>query len=247
MSDTARCRREADAAHLAATGRPWVHLKAAVTLDGRIATRSGESRWITGPESRRRAHRLRAQSDAVMVGVGTVLADDPALDVREVRGWNPVRFVLDTNLRIPSHSRVLQSARGVSSVILHGPAAAPASRASLASLSGVALAEIPLDARGRLDIVAALGELGRRGMRRVLVEGGAGVHGALLDAGVVDEVSIFVAPVLMGDDAAVPLARGRALPHLADALRLCDVRITRLGIDVLIEGRVPRPSRASTP
>jgi diaminohydroxyphosphoribosylaminopyrimidine deaminase/5-amino-6-(5-phosphoribosylamino)uracil reductase len=181
-----------------------------------------------------------------MVGVGTVLADDPALDVREVRGRNPTRVVLDTGLRTLLASRVLRHEDDVSSVILHGPEASATSRASLASLPGVALEEVPLGARGRLDIVAALGALGRRGLRRVLVEGGAGVHGALLDAGVVDEVSIFVAPLLMGDDGAVPLARGRALPHLADALRLCDVRVTRLGVDVLVEGRVSRPSRSSS-
>ncbi len=246
MSDAARRRRAADAAHLIATGRPWVHLKAAVTLDGRMATRTGESRWITGPEARRRAHRLRAQSDAVLVGVGTVLADDPALDVRDVKARSPGRIVLDTSLRIPLNSRLLQAAKGVSSVILHGPRIDPTTRASFAALPGVSLIEVPLAADGRLDLDAALAALGRRGLRRVLVEGGAGVHGALLDAGLADEVSVFVAPVLMGDDAAVPLARGRALPHLADALRLRDVRITRLGMDVLVEGLVPRAPADST-
>jgi diaminohydroxyphosphoribosylaminopyrimidine deaminase/5-amino-6-(5-phosphoribosylamino)uracil reductase len=246
VSAAARQRREADTAHLAATGRPWVHLKAAVTLDGRMATRTGESRWITGPEARRRAHRLRAQSDAVLVGIGTVLADDPALDVREVRGRNPVRVVLDTSLRLPSQSRLLRTSGSESFVILHGAAAPAASRAILAALPGVSLVEVPGAPDGRLDLAAALAALGRRSLRRVLVEGGAGVHGALLDAGLVDEVSVFVAPVLMGDDAAVPLARGRALPQLGDALRLCDVRITRLGVDVLVEGRVPRPALDST-
>ena len=228
------------AARLAETGLPWVHLKAAVTLDGRIATRTGDSRWITGEPARRRAHRLRAESDAVLVGVGTVLADNPALDVRHVRGRDPVRFVLDTGLRIQPTSRLLHLSSCVSTVILHGSQAPAHARTSLSSLPGVALVEVPTAGDGRLALRAALREVARLGGARVLVEGGAGVHGALLDAGLVDEVSVFVAPVLIGDEAAVPLARGRGVARLSDALRLRDVRVTRLGVDTLIEGFVPR-------
>jgi diaminohydroxyphosphoribosylaminopyrimidine deaminase/5-amino-6-(5-phosphoribosylamino)uracil reductase len=238
------------------TGLPFVHLKAAVTLDGRIATRTGDSRWITGERARREAHRMRDRADAVLVGVGTVLADDPSLTVRHVRGRNPLRVVLDGTLRTPPSARVIADDTGAGCLILHAPDAPPERREVLRRLPGVTLIEVPrvsltvsgtgADA-GPLDVRAALAALGARDVVRVLCEGGARVHGALLEAGLVDRVSVFVAPLLLGDAQARPLAEGRVVCSLADALRLREVTIRRLGDDVLIEGDVAGASAFDGP
>jgi len=179
---------------------------------------------------------MRNASDAVLVGIGTVLADDPELTVRHVRGRDPLRVVLDSALRTPLDAKLVRHRSAAPTLLLHAPDAPAANRAALSSLPGVELAEIPRGVGGALDIEAALRELARRDCVRVLVEGGARLHGALLDARLVDRVAVFVAPVLLGDGDAVPLARGRGIDAMADALRLRDVSITRLGDDVLFEG-----------
>jgi diaminohydroxyphosphoribosylaminopyrimidine deaminase/5-amino-6-(5-phosphoribosylamino)uracil reductase len=232
----------ADFAKHITTGLPFVQLKAAVTLDGRIATRTGDSRWITGPEARSQAHRLRKQNDAVLVGVGTVLADDPELTVRHVRGIDPLRVVLDSTLRTPLTAKLVRHSSAAPTLLLHGPGAPLEKRAALAALPGIDLAEVPRAAGGALDLDAALREIARRDCVRLLAEGGARLHGALLDGRFVDSVAVFVAPILLGDGDAVPLARGRGSDSITNALRLRDVTTQRFGDDVLIEGDVPGPS-----
>jgi diaminohydroxyphosphoribosylaminopyrimidine deaminase/5-amino-6-(5-phosphoribosylamino)uracil reductase len=221
-------------------GRPLVVLKAAVTLDGRMATRTGDSKWITGEEARREAHRLRDRCDAVMVGVGTVLADDPRLTVRLVEGVDPIRIVLDTALRTPPTAAVVRHASAQPTWIFHGPDAPLERRAALRG-EGLELIEVPLGAAGELDLGAVLAELGRRDVMRLLVEGGARVHGALLEAGLADRAEIFVAPWILGDPAARPLAELAAPPRrIADAFRLEAVESRLLGCDVVIRGRIVR-------
>jgi diaminohydroxyphosphoribosylaminopyrimidine deaminase/5-amino-6-(5-phosphoribosylamino)uracil reductase len=219
--------------------RPHVTLKAALTLDGRTAARSGDSKWITSLASRRHAHALRARVDAVLVGVGTVLADDPELTVRHVRGRNPLRVVLDARLRTPARSRLVRSARSTATLIFHAPAAKPARKRALAA-HGVELAQVPADRRGQLRLPQVLRELGRRGIGRLLVEGGSQVHGAFLDAGLADRAVLFIAPRVLGDPAALPFARGKAKKSLRDALELRAVRVRRLGPDILVEGDLKR-------
>lgn len=223
------------------TGLPYVVLKAAVTLDGRIATRDGESRWITSESSRAEAHRLRDRADAVMVGIGTALADDPLLTTRFSGGRDAIRVVIDTHLRLPPASRLASDAgEGTPRTwILHGPEASPARRRALAG-GHVELIEIPLDA-GHVDLRAALAELGRRDVVRVLAEGGAALHGALLRSGLAQEAAIFVAPTILGDKDAVPLADAGPLDRISDAWRLVDPRVRVFGCDVLFEGRLAGP------
>jgi diaminohydroxyphosphoribosylaminopyrimidine deaminase/5-amino-6-(5-phosphoribosylamino)uracil reductase len=229
-----------DFACLVERRRPLVVLKAAVTLDGRIATRTGESKWITGEEARREAHRLRDRADAVMVGVGTILADDPRLDVRLVAGVDPIRIVLDTSLRTPPTAAVVRHRSSRPTWIVHGPDA-PAERRAALRAPGVELIEAPVGARG-IDLDALLRELGRRDVMRLLVEGGARVHGALLEADLADRAEIFVAPMLLGDPAARPLAELVAPPdRLSDAFRLDEVEVERLGHDVRIRGKIRSP------
>lgn len=226
--------------------RPRVTLKAAITLDGRTAARSGDSKWISSLPARRQAHRLRAEVDAVLVGVGTVLRDDPELTVRLVRGTNPLRVVLDSRLRTPKKSRIAQVGIGLRTLIVHGPKAPASKRRALAD-AGVALLEVGVDRRGRLRLDHVLRALHELGVAQLLVEGGPTVHGAFLDAGVVDRVWIALAPALLGDPQALPLAAGRARARIADAVPVRSLRVRRLGPDLLIEGSLPRPRRPPQP
>ena len=186
------------------TGRPMVTLKLATTLDGRIATAAGESRWITGPEARRAGHALRGRHDAILVGIGTVLADDPDLTCRipGCRKTPLVRIVVDSALRTPLPARLVATAGQAPTWIMHGNAAPPERQAALAA-AGVRLfatdGPVATDSP-RVDLAAALHLLGKAGLTRVMVEGGAGVAAALLRAGLVDCVAWFHAPAIMGGD-----------------------------------------------
>lgn len=220
----------------ALTGLPYVTLKAALTLDGRMAARTGDSRWITGERARKHAHRMRDLSDAIMVGVGTVLADDPALTVRHVRGRDPIRVVLDAALRTPASARMLRDGSPAPTWVFHGPDAQPERRAALRE-QGAELIEVPL-VNGRLGLELLLRELARRDVTRLLVEGGPTLHGALLDGGFADRVALFMAPRILGDAQALPFASGRPRSRMADALRLREVTQRTLGDDLLIEGRL---------
>ncbi|MFM2418929.1 MAG: hypothetical protein RL385_3652 [Pseudomonadota bacterium] len=224
--------------HFATLGRPFVTLKAAVTLDGRMATRSGDSRWITTEQSRKHAHRMRDASDAIAVGVGTVIADDPELNVRHVRGRDPLRVVFDSQLRMPAEARMLRMDSPAKTLVLHCPEAPLHRRAELAE-AGALLAEVP-SRGGRLSLRSALSILALRGVVRLLVEGGPSVHGALLADGLADWAAIFVAPRIAGDPQAMPLAHGAALAQMSDAFWLESPTIRRFGHDVLFEGALKR-------
>lgn len=228
VADFVKCRVE---------GLPFVTLKAAITLDGRVAARTGESKWITGERARREAHRLRASSDAVMVGVGTVVADDPRLTVRSVRGNDPVRIILDTHLRTPLRARVVRQRSSSPTLIFHAPGVGSARKRRLAR-KGVELVAVGRPGSKSLNLHLVLRELARRGIVRVLCEGGPRVHGSLLDNGLADRVALFVAPRILGDARALPLADGRGAAHLADAWQARDVEIKRLGDDLLITGAI---------
>lgn len=234
----------ADFAILSQRGRPMVVLKAAVTLDGRMATRTGDSKWITGDAARADAHRLRDDHDAVLVGVGTVLADDPRLDVRHVEGVNPIRVVFDSALRTPTDANVIRS-EGGETWIVHGPAAEPGRRTALAE-AGAVLIEVPSvgpRGGGGIDLDAALRALGERELMRVMVEGGPTLHGALLDAGLADRAVVFVAPRIVGDASAPAFAAGRGRDLMAEAWALDDVVVTPLGRDTRIEGALRRAKK----
>lgn len=179
------------------TGLPYVSLKLALSLDGRIATRSGASRWVTGPDARAKVHLLRSRSDAVAVGIGTTIADDPRLTVRDAPGESPLRIVFDTNLRLTTDSRLAQTAREVPTLVLCGPDASTDSEEALTAL-GVECMRLPLSAEGRLDVVVALRMLAQRGIVSLLVEGGAELAGSFLAGRLADELHAFIAPILLG-------------------------------------------------
>lgn len=214
-------------------------LKAAITLDGRIATQSGDSKWITSKAARTLAHALRARHDAVLVGIGTVLADDPELTVRLVpfakHRDQPLRVVLDARLRTPLTSHVAQLDARTHTLVIHGPRASATKRKRL-SAQGIDVAEVPELERGQLDLRAVTAVLGVYGVRSVLIEGGSAVHGAFLRSGLVRKVAVFIAPKLLADSFGRPLASGPARASIAEALPIEQVRYRRVGRDMLVTG-----------
>lgn len=220
------------------TGLPWVIMKAGVSLDGRIATRTGHSGWITGERSRREVHRLRNRVDAILVGITTALDDDPSLTTRLPgrRGRDPLRVVLDTHLRLPPACKMLRQTSGAGTWIFCGPDAEHRQARALAD-AGAMVKPVPLARDGGLDLKEVLLTLGRAMVTSVLVEGGCLVHGAFVRQRLVDQVSLFLAPLFIGGDG-VPVVDGLGVDRVGDAGRLEGVRTRRFGEDVLIEGRM---------
>jgi len=213
------------------TGLPFVTLKLAQSLDGRVATADGESRWITGERARALVQRLRAAHHALMVGIGTVLADDPALNARFPGAHQPARVVLDAAGRFPGHARMLSVPGGP---VLVATTAAGAQR--LRPLAGqVELLTVPAAAAG-LDLPAVLKALAQRELASVLVEGGPTLAGSLVREGLVDKFAFFVAPLVMGGAHSRGAVAGPDLGRLAQATRLRDVNVRRVGPDLLITG-----------
>jgi len=212
---------------------PFVTLKCAVSLDGKIATRTGESQWITGPQSRRRAHVLRHEHDAVIAGIGTVLADDPQLTVRLEGRWkNPARVILDSRGRLPLGARVLRDAHTTPVFVATTEAMPPEHGAALEALGARILRSPARD--GRVDLNILCHQLYEHGICSILIEGGAAVAGAALSAGIVDKVMFFIAPMLLGGG--LDALGGAGVEKLADAPRLRDMQIEHLGDDVLMSG-----------
>jgi diaminohydroxyphosphoribosylaminopyrimidine deaminase/5-amino-6-(5-phosphoribosylamino)uracil reductase len=216
---------------LVGTGLPYVHLKWAMTLDGKIATRTGDSKWVSNEDSRRRVHELRGRMDAVVTGIGTALADDPLLTARPPGPRAATRVVFDSRARLPATSRLATTARETPTLVVT-TAQAPAEW--LEALSGTGCEVLVLPANGgRPDIVSLLGEMGRRRFTNVLVEGGSGVAGGFLDAGAVDEVHAFLAPKLVGGDGRTPSA-GRGIGRISEAIALPHVAVEILDGDVYV-------------
>ncbi len=214
-------------------GRPLVTLKLATSLDGRIATASGESRWITGPPARDYAHLLRASHDAILVGTGTVLADDPQLTCRlpGLTGRSPVRVVLDRQLRIPPTARLIAEARDLPTWLVT-LAAGDGARQQRLRDAGVETIAAPPDAAGQLDLAATLGLLGARGLTRLLVEGGGRLAASLLRQGLVDRLVWLHAPLLLGGDG-IPAVAALGRESLAEMPRFTRISREALGDDVV--------------
>jgi diaminohydroxyphosphoribosylaminopyrimidine deaminase/5-amino-6-(5-phosphoribosylamino)uracil reductase len=222
------------------TGRPHVTLKVAATLDGRIATASGDSRWVTGPEARAHVHRLRGGVDAVLVGSGTALADDPRLTARLPggRGRDPIRVVLDSRLELPATLRLFRQPSSSVTLVAHVSGTPPA-RAP----RGVEY--LRCRARGgRVSLADLLSRLGQRGVTTLLVEGGGEVNRSFLEGGLVDRLLLFVAPKIAGGG--ISWLGGKGPSRMAEALPLLDLRVKRLGRDLLLSGR-PAPKGDRSP
>ena len=214
--------------------RPYVVLKYAQTLDGRIATGGGDSKWISGPEERRVSHAMRAACDAVVVGAGTVLADDPLLTVRMVPGVSPIRVVLDSTLRVPADAQVL--GLDAATVVLTSERSDPDRRAALRR--GGVQVEVVRDGPDGIDLADGLARLLALGIRSVLVEGGARVITSTLRGRLADRVVVAVAPLLLGSGTEAVGDLGAT--QVADGLRLVDRTVHQVGPDVLVAGTVDR-------
>jgi diaminohydroxyphosphoribosylaminopyrimidine deaminase/5-amino-6-(5-phosphoribosylamino)uracil reductase len=219
--------------------RPHVTLKTAMSLDGKIAAADGTSRWITGESARCVAHRLRAESDAVVVGIGTALTDDPALTVRRDPPWprEPYRVVVDSHARLPANARVIHAGTASRAVVAVGEDA-PADRVAALAASGATV--VPCKSRGgRVDVEDLARRLFEMDVLAVLLEGGATLAWAFVDAGLVDRAAVFVAPLLLGG-AAAPTPVGGTGRSLAGALRLGRLSAREIGGDWLLEADVLR-------
>jgi diaminohydroxyphosphoribosylaminopyrimidine deaminase/5-amino-6-(5-phosphoribosylamino)uracil reductase len=220
----------------ARTGQPLVVLKAAISLDGRTATGAGDSKWISGEASRERTHRWRASADAVAVGIGTALEDDALLTARGVdAARQPRRVILDSTARLPLDSRLVATVEQAQVLVIVGPEA-PAERVEALAQAGAEVIACPGEGAGRIE--AMLSELGRRGVRSLMLEGGPTVAGAFLDAGAIDELRLFVAPILIGGADARPLLAGAGLARLADAPQALSMDWEASGEDLLIRARM---------
>jgi diaminohydroxyphosphoribosylaminopyrimidine deaminase/5-amino-6-(5-phosphoribosylamino)uracil reductase len=215
------------------TGRPWVVMKYAMTLDGKICTRTGDSRWVSGPESRQEVHRLRRRLKAILCGIGTVLADDPMLNTRlddDPSARNPIRIVADRRARIPMQSQLVQTARQIPVAVACGADADPRKLQQLEE-AGVQIwiCNTPEE---------LLDRAGKEHIDGIMLEGGGTLNESFVHAGLVDEVYAFVAPKLVGGQDARTPVEGLGLAHMAQALQLREVETRMFGKDILIHGLV---------
>lgn len=222
------------------TGRPFVTLKVAASLDGKIATQTGESRWITGESARRRVHQLRNEMDAVLVGIGTVLRDDPLLTTRLgiVDQRDPIRVVVDNLARLPLRAKAVNRA-STAPTILAVSQMAPRTKLEALEREGVQVIVVESSPR-RVSLERLIEALGKRGILSVMIEGGAEINASALREGIVDKVLVFLAPILIGGKSTPTAVGGDGIESLTQAVRLRDVRIERFDGDILVEGYIQR-------
>jgi len=222
-------------------GRPLVTVKVAQTLDGKIATSTGQSQWITGEPARAMAHQFRARTDAVMVGVGTILQDDPSLTVRMgEQGRDPHRVIVDEALKIPLHAKVLRNTSTAHTFVATTSLASPERRAALEALGATVF--VLEAAQGRVDLTGLMGRLVELGITSVMIEGGGELIGSALRQGLVDRLAVFIAPTLMGGQDAKGTVGGRSPLTLDGLVRLHGLTLQPVGDDWLVEASLRPPS-----
>jgi diaminohydroxyphosphoribosylaminopyrimidine deaminase/5-amino-6-(5-phosphoribosylamino)uracil reductase len=217
--------------------RPFVTMKAAMTLDGKIATRTKASRWISGVRSREAGHRLRNQTDAIMVGIGTLLADNPSLTTRLPDGGkNPLRVVVDSHAKTPLTSKVVTELPENTLIVTTDDA--PTAQVEALRQTGVDVIQLPATTDGRVPLESMMDELGHRKITSVLVEGGSALNYSLLEGALVDKVYVFVAPLLFGGDTAPSPVGGRGVATVEEAWHIHELEINRYETDILITGYI---------
>jgi len=218
------------------TKRPFVTLKSAATLDGRIATRTGDSKWVTNELSRKYVHELRHENDAIMVGANTVKTDNPSLTTRldDKNGLDPIRIVLDSQLSIPENSKILRIPAGSDTLIITGNSKSSAKREAILK-TGVKIIDATLK-DGRIDLNPLMDRLGEMGITSLLIEGGAKVAASALQAKIVDKINFFYAPKILAGDDGVPMCSGAGPELMAASIPVKDIRVRQFDSDILIEG-----------
>jgi diaminohydroxyphosphoribosylaminopyrimidine deaminase/5-amino-6-(5-phosphoribosylamino)uracil reductase len=221
----------------ARTGRPWVLFKSAVSLDGKVATHAGDSKWISGESSRSRAHYWRAECDAVAIGIGTALTDDPRLTAR-VKDIHrqPRRVVFDSLARLPADSNLLREARQVPLIVVVSRAA-PRAAIDVLETHGAEVIVAPGE-NETARVVSALDQLGPLGISSIMLEGGPHLGGAFLDAGEIDEIRLFLAPIVVGGRSARAVLEGEGAEAIADAVRVLTLDVERIDADLLLSARL---------
>jgi diaminohydroxyphosphoribosylaminopyrimidine deaminase/5-amino-6-(5-phosphoribosylamino)uracil reductase len=218
------------------TKTPFVTLKLASTLDGRIATCTGESKWITGEAARRFVHKMRAEADAVMIGIGTVLKDNPELTTRLVKGKDPVRVVVDSRLRIPISARILN--RKKSAIIVATTKDKGQKEKKIKALNAKGAEVLLLPAKdGMVDLTALIKELAKREITSIMIEGGSSLAASAIKEAIVDKVAIFVAPKILGKEG-LPTIENLGIKRIRNAIRLRGLECRRLGEDILLQGYI---------
>lgn len=221
--------------HHMKTGLPWVVMKYAMTMDGRIASRTGASKWITGEEARARVQRDRNRYMAIMAGIGTVIADDPLLTCRLPDARSPVRIICDSRLRIPEDCRIVNTAGTYRTII--AACSAPSEKAALLRARGCEIMLLP-ERDGHVDLAELVSRLGKEGINSVFLEGGASLNWAALRAGIVNTVQAYVSPMIMGGKDALSPVGGLGADSPGNAFRLSHPKVTFLEDDILIESEV---------
>jgi diaminohydroxyphosphoribosylaminopyrimidine deaminase / 5-amino-6-(5-phosphoribosylamino)uracil reductase len=218
------------------TGTPFVIAKSALTLDGWSATSNGHSKWITNEQSRNFVHRLRDEADGVMVGVGTIIADDPSLTARlkNGKGKDPIRIIVDTHLRMPHNAKVLNLDSDSGTIVVVGDKA-PRARLRAFEKNGVSIMTCHTK-HNRIDLTALMDALGKMSIVTLLVEGGSELMGSLMREKLIDKFYFFMAPKVLGGDDGIPMASGKGPIKMDESVGLKDVEVRRFGDDTLISG-----------
>ena len=225
------------------TKQPFVMVKCAATLDGQIATRTGDSRWVTNEDSRCFVHRLRHAADAIMVGIGTVRKDDPSLTTRlkGIRGVDPKRIILDTHLSVSEDAKVLRLESESDTIIVTGTDI-PADKKDRIQAKGIYVLESSLK-EGRIDLNDLMDRLGAMGITSLLIEGGGYVIASALASDIVDKVFFFYAPKILGGNDGIPICKGHGPALMNQSVAVHDIEVTRFGDDVLIQGYIKKKGR----
>ncbi len=226
------------------TNRPFTIIKCAATLDGRIATRTGDSRWVTGEEARKFVHRLRHAVDAIMVGINTVEKDDPSLTTRladslgGLKGLDPVRIVLDTHLKIVEKAKLLRLDSDSDTIIITGHSVSEDKKARIEQ-RGAKIIESPVK-DGLIDLDILMDRLGALGITSLLIEGGSRVIASALSSGIVEKIFFFFAPKILGGDDGVPICKGQGADLMKNCIPVKDINVRQFGNDVMIQGYIDK-------
>lgn len=213
---------------------PYIAMKYAMTMDGKIATFTGDSKWVTGEEARQHVHQLRKRYSAIMIGIGTVLVDDPMLNCRIEKGVDPVRVICDSHLRIPLESQIVKTAKHIPTIVAY--ATGDEDKEKKLREAGVQL--IHNNENGQVDFRGLVTELATRGIDSILIEGGGTFHGTVLKSGLVDRIYCYIAPKLIGGKEAKSPVEGSGFSLMKEAIEICDTEIIKVGQDICITGKV---------